>query len=586
MVRTAPLSCRPRHSAAQNLDFTSSRVAFLASHCRQVGPSRCARMNIVWQQIYSATTGSSTEHSDDTRRQCQACRKREKECDSTPVSCLRCRHDDIECPGYAVSLNKSWSMRTNGHRNERTGIKSSGSSPASLQLVPSTTQQTMDWVNVLDSIQYYNANIVPYAKPAHLPYRRQPIETKYWDFMPAVLHWLWVVNVRAMQAGRNDTDPLSNQDLVSYRGRSLKQLQHMMKDVPEAVRDPFGVALYSILFMMGAEMQMPDSKWSVHLEAGRRVIGLKGGLIKCFEFFPQATHMPLLSFMMADIVTATTCPSRLFGSAFIQTQREASEVLPKLEQELIASAYSFPVPLLLGIVRANILRARSNFPQANGISPEDPDVTFCTILEALKAFDAERWASRVAAFGRPRPETAKNAVPASSIICFASLARCYQSAVMLYLILSTSPGLGLEDPQWRQTIHSARYTLTQHLRLLFKQGHNGADNECDGPLHTQLWKFVGWPILVSIYVRAAWGERHLAVDSPLGTLAAMDYDDDMDKDMQHMRALSAGMGSRKFLHIEKLASMLQRSRAAVVEKGIRPTWSWDDGFNDRTAFVV
>jgi hypothetical protein len=402
--------------------------------------------------------------------------------------------------------------------------------------------------------------------------------------MPPVLHYLWICNVRAMQAARNDTDPLSNKDLVSYRGRSLNQLQDMMKDVPEAVRDPFGVALYSILFMMGAEMQIPDSNWSAHLEAGRRIIGLKGGLVNCFELFPQATHMPLLSFMMADIVTATICPSRLLGSAFIQTQRESLEVMPKLEQELIASAYSFPLPVLLGIVRTNILRAQWSLNGANKVPLSDLGIDFPSILDALQTFDAERWAARVSAFGRPRPETAENAIPASGVICFASLARCYQSAAVLYLIFSTSPKL--EHLQLRQTVHSARHTLAQHLRLLFKQGHNGAENGSDGPLHAQLWKFASWPLFVSIYVRAAWGEMHLAIDSPLDILAATYWDDDMEKDMQHMRAISTATGSKRFLHIERLAGRLRQSRAALVGKEISATWSWDDGFNDRSVFVV
>lgn len=96
-------------------------------------------------------------------------------------------------------------------------------------------------------------------------------------------------------------------------------------------------------------MQIPDSQWSAHLEAGRRKIGLKQGLVKCYGLFPQTTHMPLTVFMMADIITATT---------FVQTQREAVEVLSSIEDDLIAGAYSYPPPLLLAIVRTNTLRGQ------------------------------------------------------------------------------------------------------------------------------------------------------------------------------------------------------------------------------------
>lgn len=69
--------------------------------------------------------------------------------------------------------------------------------------------------------------------------------------MPPILHYLWVVAVHAMQAGRSDTDPLSNTHLVDYCGRSFQGLQVLFKDVPEAFKDPHGVALHSILFLMG-----------------------------------------------------------------------------------------------------------------------------------------------------------------------------------------------------------------------------------------------------------------------------------------------------------------------------------------------
>ena len=204
----------------------------------------------------------------------------------------------------------------------------------------------------------------------------------------------------------------------------------------------------------------------------------------------------------------------------------------------------------------------------------DFDFDFSTLLQSVQTFDAERWASRVSAFGRARPETAGSVISVSSIICLVSLARCYQSAVILYLVLSTSPCLALVDPQLRQTVHIAKYTLNQHLCLLFKQGHNGADLGCDGPLHTQLWKFVAWPIFVSLYVRAGWG------------IADSVSEDDMKRDIEHMRSISSAMGTRKFLHVEKLAQRLQQSRAVVASKGIKTTWTWDDAFHERSVFVV
>lgn len=404
--------------------------------------------------------------------------------------------------------------------------------------------------------------------------------------MPEILRSLWIVTVGAMQAGRSDSDPLSNSNLVQYRGRSLKELQQLMKDVPAAVNDPFGVALYSILFLLGAEMQISGSQWSSHLEAARRIITLKGGLATCFEIFPSVTHGPLMSFIMADTITATTCPARLLSPAFVQTQRECLDVLPRIEQDLIASAYSCPLPLLLTVVQTNMLRGQLHYGLSSDTDFGTFDFDFSTLVQSVQTFDADRWASRVSAFGRARPETADKAISVSGIICLSSLAHCYKSAVTLYLVLSISPTLALIDPQLRQTIRVARHALSQHLSLLFEQGHNRADHGCDGPLQTQLWKFVAWPLFVSLYARAAWGVIHSTVDSMDYFANEMDSVEASERDLKHLRAISAAMGTRKFLHVEKLAQRVQQSRAVVASKGMEATWTWDDAFSERSIFVV
>ena len=540
-------------------------------------------MNLVWQELHLATEPSPGLLADEWKPQCLACQTRGEECDSTPVFCNRCKEDNINCPGYSNAFENRVSRN---RQHSRTEIKSSKSPSSTLQMVPSMTQQNKDWTNLLDSIKYYNHNVVPYTKPAHLPYKRQNIQTRYWDLMPEVLHYLWIVNVRAMQAGRSAADPLSSSDLVQYRGRSLIELQVMMKDVSEAVKDPSGVALFSILFLMGAEMQIADSSWSMHLEAARQIIGLKGGLGVCFETFFPATYGPLVSFMMVDIITATTCPARLFSSAFVRTQYECLNALPGVEQDLIASAYSCPLPVLLTIVRTNILRGRSNEIHTKGRIGLSSGFDFETLLSTIQAFDSERWALRVSAFGRARPETAENAIPVAGLICLASLASCFKAAAILYLVLSTSPDRALRDPQFRQIVHSARYTLNQHLRLLLKQGRNGADMGCDGPLQTQLWKFVGWPLFVSAYVRAAWGAVSRGVNSKSGHVPGIDSDDEAERDTEHMHAISAALGTRKRTHAEKLMRWVRTSRFMAAGKGIENTWCWDDGFHERCLFVV
>ena len=117
--------------------------------------------------------------------------------------------------------------------------------------------------------------------------------------------------------------------------------------------------------------------------------------------------------MMADIITATTCPARLLGPAFIQTQRECLDRLPSIEQDLIAAAYSYPLPLLLDIVRTNILRSQLHHNHSEDGDLKRFDFDFYTLLNSVQTFDTERWAARVSAFGRTQPETADRAISVS-----------------------------------------------------------------------------------------------------------------------------------------------------------------------------
>ena len=319
-------------------------------------------MNVVWQELHLATDGPLKQLYDDERPEWLTCLAQGHNCGHNSTPCDRCSQSTIKTSGNSTGII-TVDDHIDGSNIRRLGMRRTPISElpsAGFQLVLSTSQDTTDWVTLLQSIDYYNFNVVPHSKPAHLPYRRQTISTKYWDLMPAILRYLWIVTVGAMQAGRTGTDLFSNSQLVQYRGRSLKELQQLMMDIPEAVKDPYGIALYSILFLMGSEMQLPDSKWSTHLEAARKLIKLRGGLAGCFDSFHAMTHAPLIVFLMTDIVTATTCPSRLLDPTSIQTQRECLGILPKIEEDLIANGYSYPLPLLMAIVRTNILRAHKH----------------------------------------------------------------------------------------------------------------------------------------------------------------------------------------------------------------------------------
>ena len=104
---------------------------------------------------------------------------------------------------------------------------------------------------IIDSVKYYNTELVPDLSPVALPFRRSHIPVEFWHLVPTIFKHALLVFVRTNQAGKAFSDPILQPDLVHYRGRSLTQLQGMLSDANQVAADPQGVALLSVLFLMG-----------------------------------------------------------------------------------------------------------------------------------------------------------------------------------------------------------------------------------------------------------------------------------------------------------------------------------------------
>ena len=431
-------------------------------------------------------------------------------------------------------------------------------------MVPRTPRQDEEMALLVESTDYFNEIVAPNTWPAHLPFKRQKVDAQSWRMLPQIMQHLWIVLVRTMQASKNCVDPQSTSDLCYYRGRSLRALSGLLSDLSEAGIDPYGAALFSTLFFMGVDMHLSEVHWSSHLEAARMIINLRGGLGKCFETFPTARG-PFISYMMADIMTATMCNVRLLSSSFIRAQWEYLELLPHLEQDLIASGYPCPQSLLHAIVEINILRTSIHHNKTTRDHEDATHYKLATLLRTIESFDAERWAAKVSSFGRIRPERDLDSMSVASIICLTSLAICYKSAALLYLFFSNTTACSTpERARQQQIVRAAKHTLTQHAQLLLSkasQTHN------DGPLHTQLWKFITWPLVILSYVCVAWGDEDEPVDISLALL----------------RTIAAAMGRTRLPGPEQLIRRVQKERA------IRPQHlpcTWDEGFDSRCTFAL
>lgn len=490
---------------------------------------------------------------------CLSCKKRQVRCDGTLTACLRCQKDNITCPGYKKPLK--WKQfrapRQAGAKLQR--IDSSTTEHSSVEPVRSNPSGDREIALVLDSVEYFNKYVVPYVSPAHLPFKRNFVPTEFWPLFPTVLKQVWIVICKTTQCGKASLDPILDKELCYYRGCSLSGLQKMLSDTNHTATDPYAAGLMSVLFIMGADMQLCEQHWTTHLEAGRQIIAWRGGLHKCLQS-PATSTPPLINYLYADIITATACNAWLLNSRAIQSQFEYLSIIPNHEEQLISNGHPCPCQILQAITCTNILRAFIKRPftaeerRSMALHPFD----FDTIRSMIESFDPNMWASHISKLGRSLPQRAEDELSGISIACLASLAASFQSAAMLYLCIST----GLED-YGSQTVLLAKHNLSLSLRSLF----DNASTDHNGPLSGQLWRFTIWPTVVSGYAKAGWDIGEEGMEADLNRLATI------------MSVFSTG---RQIDAVKLLQAVLERQTTLATGQ----VFTWDDGFAQRKAFVV
>ncbi|KAK4505841.1 hypothetical protein PRZ48_003806 [Zasmidium cellare] len=428
--------------------------------------------------------------------------------------------------------------------------------------IPFTGQEAslnqLDWMDkddlqVIESCKFYNAVVVKDVSPAQAPFQRVEIPADYWRrYMPKMLQHVWISLMKSMQATKAGVDPFSVTDICQYRASGLRELT---KALPGATNDPYGLILSCVMTMMSADLYT-GGPWTTHLEASRRILLLNGGFKQCFERVWPLRRI-LLNYTIADVFSATTCNSRLIGDTCAVMHAEYIEVLDNGDQDVFACSRPCPRQMIQAIAKANILRASlSN-------SSTTMDEELCAKIEDLsdfiQQFDATKWAISVSDFGKTLPQKAEDCLDERDAIALSSYASCYQSATLQYFLLSCTTPLTPQD-RWR--VHLASQTLSQHLRSLF----SSATLDQEGPLHTQLWKLLSWPILVGIYVGLGFRISEEEVDAHLERLHKI----------SSVAGLVRSMDITKFVHRIKA----QRARCSAAD------WKWDDGFYSRCAFAL
>lgn len=188
------------------------------------------------------------------------------------------------------------------------------------------------------------------------------------------------------------------------------------------------------------------------------------------------------------------------------------------------------------------------------------------IHESIVQFDPSPWATRILNYGSilPRPAAALFFAEDDEA-AMTSLALCHQAAAMLYLHLSCGPDLSKQDIDL-QFLSLTHQTLTINLSNLLAL----SSLDTEGPIHTQLHKFVTWPLVIAACAHVGWD------------LGAVEDEGDAEQDLERLRSAASAIGSRPLM---VAASVMEKARDRKASR-VGGRWAWDDAFTARCSFCV
>ena len=494
-------------------------------------------------------------------------------------------------------------------------------------LILSTIEKEI--LEIQSSVIYYNETLVPDLAASPIPSETISIPMDIWlQKSPKVLHHIIVTIVTCHRLACNgsahgvpsgkDESQLAD-TLNRHRGRGLMQLQRILSDfwhgdgshaANESQRKTKGlVTLVAVVMLLAQEVQMSaTSLWSMHLEAARSLVIQMGGIKTFWSRAPL--HQGLFTlYMMIDMMSPPTSPAWSINEA---QQREYLSALPKLEdfeRRIIASFQPCPLPVLLAIVRTNVLRAaihrRSNpSPRVQDLE-NSPDVdeqipqNLALTLASLLRFDPAAWARKVCTeylhLSPPAPRRKEDSDEAA----WTTLASAYQSSAVLYLLRSVqhttfAKAIRGED-EAEGMLHEQRTKLAAALSLMCR--------DLSRVKASALWRFLSWPLWVHAYELVAW--TPLPPSSP--SLPASEFVGGQDTTalmlndgvreppknvtaaLRRLQRVAKRLGANSLFDGVELLEGVWRRRCegAAVLGGVEDMgWTWDDGFDGRCVFIV
>jgi hypothetical protein len=494
------------------------------------------------------------------------------QCSETLPTCAHCIRLDIECvypqtqapsvlptpPSDVEQQDSPVNNNTNfDDSSNHAVVKNPPLQPKSLvDCVRSSTVETREYMAMLESLHFFNNRLLLEITPAHAPFERTLIDVAQWLAAPRVVQLSLVVMTLAVQRSRSCLSPSFDKDVLHYRGVCLIELTALVADANIVHQAP---TLECIQLVMLADMQLePFGPWAYHLEATRRLIGLQDGL--CSLFQKPALRYLLINFMEIDALTSATCSVDALDADVVDVQKDYHDLMIDREEETITTACFMPLHLFQSIVDINRLRLRC--AQRDLLPDESFAIAreFSRIQETISAFHPPKWALRILAYGRVRPQPISTLPFEQDIASMTTLALCQQAAATLYLHLSCNPA---PKSHFLDIAHQA---LTANLEKLLSQ----ASSDTEAPLHTQLYKCAVWPFFVAAYAKVGWD---------MGG-----SNDDDTQDLNRLRTVARKIQSRPLAvaaDVLKKVKVDQARRASVGS-----SWKWDDAFEGRCSFCV
>ncbi|KAK3716498.1 hypothetical protein LTR37_006394 [Vermiconidia calcicola] len=380
--------------------------------------------------------------------------------------------------------------------------------------------------------------------------------------MPSLLRNLMVLLVRTAQARRASSYELVNDPILCrYRGQSILDLK---ASLPEAVLEPYGIALSGIMLMMGIEILNPvfGQTWSYHLEAARRIIEIRGGMSTSFFGMPWSQNL-LINYMWIDIMSCTTCNAPSLNTDTTQAQPDYIPLLVLRQQEVLENGHACPLPILEAIVRITILRllcrtSKKPLRKSLLLEQSSPARPFNSIMRDLEIFEPATWAVKVCGYGRIHPVKADECPSTAAKEAWTHLAYCHKYAALLYLLLSVRDPYMVED---QDRVRSIQQLLSVHVTQIMTV----ANSDPDGPIETQCWKFSLWPVFVSTYAHICW---------------CSSSSDEVETEVAQFERTVAQVGVKS---LNGMARSLHTIAASRISK-MPDRWQWDDGFEGRSVF--